>query len=84
MDVERFTGITKKELRRGDLILVKTGKSDCVGYLEGSYPQAKVPFLVLAATKKHGQGREGEDWFDHTYSIPAERITSVEPIQAKH
>ena len=65
---------------RGELMIIRTRKSVCVGYYMGEYPKAEVPYIVLAGTRKIGQGKDGEDWYDHTYSIPVERILEVQKL----
>jgi hypothetical protein len=65
------------KLERGTHLKIKTGHSISVGFLEGWCPKANVPFIVLAGTRKIEQGRDNEDWYDHTFSIPFERIKSA-------
>jgi hypothetical protein len=65
---------------RGALIAAFTEKSECMGFFEGYYPKANVPFIVLASTKKLHQGKAGDHWYDHTYSIPIERIISIKRL----
>lgn len=69
--------LNAKTIARGTHLKIKTGHSISVGFLEGWCPKANVPFIVLAGTTKFEQGRDGEDWFDHTFSIPFERIVSA-------
>lgn len=64
------------KIDRGTHLRIKTGHSISVGFLEGWCPKANVPFIVLAGTRKVEQGRDNEDWYDHTFSIPFERIKS--------
>ena len=67
----------KNPIERGTHFKIKTGHSISVGFLEGWCPKANVPFIVLAGTRKIEQGRDNEDWYDHTFSIPFERIKSA-------
>jgi len=80
MELSEFTDMIKKDVRRGDLVALHTQHSDCVGFFEGVYPKANVPFIVLAATRKIAQGKDNEDWYDHTYSVPLERIKTIKKI----
>ena len=82
MDTQQFSKVVAV-LGRGELVVAHTQRSDCLGYYEGYYPKANVPFIVLAATKKKNQGRDGEHWYDHTYSVPVERITALTRLEEK-
>jgi hypothetical protein len=65
---------------RGDFILAETAHSICLGYVEGVYDIGGHAFVNLAGTRKSGQGKEGEDWFDHVYSLRVDRIISLRKV----
>lgn len=73
-----------KELgvRKGTFIACKTKNSVCTGYfLEACYKTSAGGFINLSGTRKIGQGRQEEDWYDHTYSVPLERILDVKVLE---
>ena len=75
MDPNEFRQkLDAKTIKRGTHLKIKTEHSISVGFLEGWCPKANVPFIVLAGTRKTEQGRNDEDWYDHTFSVPFERI----------
>jgi len=78
MDPNEFRQkLDAKTIERGAHLKIRTGHSISVGFLEGWCPKANVPFIILAGTRKMEQGRDNEDWYDHTFSIPFERILSA-------
>jgi len=85
VDVEDFKEAVKSlGLGKGVFISCQTLNSVCTGYfLEACYQTSQGGFINVAATRKIGQGRGEQDWFDHTYSIPISRITSVKVIDSE-
>lgn len=69
--------LNSKKIERGSHLMIETNHSISIGFLEGWCPKANIPFIVLAGTRKFEQGRNNDDWYDHTFSIPFERITSA-------
>jgi hypothetical protein len=68
----------RERVKRGDFIIAETVHSICLGYVEGIYDIGGHAFINLAGTRKREQGRNGEDWFDHIYSLRIDRIVSIE------
>ncbi len=83
MEPEEFRKVVEdKGLRKGTFIACKTSNSVCTGYfLEACYKTSVGGFINVAGTRKIGQGRGEEDWYDHAYSIPLNRIESVEVLK---
>ncbi|MBU0761673.1 MAG: hypothetical protein KKD39_01495 [Candidatus Altiarchaeota archaeon] len=79
MKSDEFSRLIKDmEIKKGTFIAVKTKNSVCTGYfLEACYKTSAGGFINLSGTRKIGQGRMEEDWFDHTYSVPIDRILDV-------
>ncbi|MFH1403372.1 MAG: hypothetical protein ABIH11_03800 [Candidatus Altiarchaeota archaeon] len=82
MDVGDFKRVVQENgIQKGTFIALKTRNSVCTGYfLEAAYKTSQGGFVNLAGTRKLGQGREEEDWYDHSYSIPLARITDVQVL----
>lgn len=83
MKSEEFSAkIRENDIKKGSFIAVMTKNSVCTGYfLEACYQTSAGGFINLSGTRKIGQGRMEEDWFDHTYSVPLERITDVKVLE---
>lgn len=83
MDEEGFREKTEDmKIVKGSFIAVKTLNSICTGYfLEACYKTSQGGFINLSGTRKLGQGREENDWYDHTYSVPLSRILEVKSLQ---
>jgi hypothetical protein len=83
MTPEEFKKIMENlSLVKGSFIACKTENSVCTGYfLEACYKTSAGGFINLSGTRKIGQGRGEEDWYDHTYSIPLERILEVNDLK---
>ncbi len=79
MNIEEFKKVVKDaEIKKGSFIACKTKNSICTGYyMEACYKTSQGGFINVSGTRKIGQGRREEDWFDHAYSIPISRIKSV-------
>ena len=67
----------REQVKRGDFIIAETNHSTCIGYIEGIYDIGGHAFINLAGTRKKEQGKNGEDWFDHIYSLRIDRIVSL-------
>jgi hypothetical protein len=82
METEEFRNTVRDgEIRKGTFIACRTKNSVCTGYfLEACYKTSQGGFINVAGTRKIGQGREREDWYDHTYSIPINRIEEIRVI----
>ena len=82
MKEDDFRGKANKlKIKKGSFIATKTKNSICTGYfLEACLRTSQGGFINLSATRKIGQGREEEDWYDHTYSIPLKRIIDITVI----
>ncbi len=82
MKSEDFSAVIReKDIRKGSFIACRTKNSVCTGYfLEACYKTSAGGFLNLSGTRKIGQGRMEEDWYDHTYSVPLERVMEVEVL----
>jgi len=80
---EEFRQVIESQcIRKGSFIACKTAHSVCTGYfLEACYKTSQGGFINLSGTRKLGQGRSEEDWYDHTYSVPLTRIKKVEVLE---
>lgn len=79
MDAEAFKRyLRNKGVLRGDFLAIRTSNSVCTGYFLEAYMKTNAGgFINLSGTRKIGQGRHEEDWYDHTYSVPVSRIKEI-------